>query len=70
MDTIILSGVQVYAHGGVTGEEKEIGQRYHVDVEMGVDTSHAGQTDALRTPSAMPTRIGLWWRPSELDATT
>jgi dihydroneopterin aldolase len=47
MDTIILSGVEFYAYGGVTEAEKRIGQRYRATVELRLDLSRAAQTDAV-----------------------
>ncbi len=47
MDKIILSGIEVYAHGGVTAAEKEIGQRYRVGVEMSIDLTAAARNDSI-----------------------
>jgi dihydroneopterin aldolase len=47
MDRIILSGVEVYAYGGVTDAERSIGQRYRMDIEVGVDLRHAARTDRV-----------------------
>ena len=33
-DVILLKGLAFYAHHGVYEEEKALGQRYEVDVEM------------------------------------
>lgn len=47
-DRIILSGVELYAHGGVSDAEKTIGQRYRVDVELHADLERAARSDDLR----------------------
>ena len=46
-DRIILTGIEVFARGGVTDAEKQIGQRYRIDIEMSLDLSAAAATDAL-----------------------
>lgn len=47
MDKIILSGIELFARGGVSQAEKELGHRYRVDVELGTDLSTAARTDSL-----------------------
>lgn len=47
MDRIILSGLEVYAHGGVTEAEKQIGQRYRVTVVLSADLTAAARTDDI-----------------------
>lgn len=47
-DRILLSGIEVYAYGGVTEEERRIGQRYRLDLELSLDLAEAGRTDDLR----------------------
>ncbi len=47
VDTIILSGIECFAHGGVSEAEREVGQRYRIDLELGVDTRPAAATDAI-----------------------
>ena len=47
MDKIILSGIELFARGGVTEAEKQIGHRYRVEVELGTDVSVAARTDSL-----------------------
>ena len=47
MDTIILSGIECFAYGGVSEAEREIGQRYRIDIELGVDTRRAAVSDAV-----------------------
>jgi 7,8-dihydroneopterin aldolase/epimerase/oxygenase len=46
-DRIVLAGIEVYAHGGVSAAEKEIGQRYRVDVTLELDLTRPSKTDAL-----------------------
>lgn len=36
-----------YAHHGVLGEEKQIGQRFLVDIDLYLDLAAAGETDRL-----------------------
>jgi dihydroneopterin aldolase len=48
MDKIILTGIEFYAYGGVTAAEKQIGQRYRVDIELLADLSSAVQTDDIQ----------------------
>ena len=47
MDSITITGIEVFAYHGVLAEEKETGQRFLVDVELGLDLSGAGATDDL-----------------------
>jgi 7,8-dihydroneopterin aldolase/epimerase/oxygenase len=47
MDTIILSGIDTFAYGGVSAAEREIGQRYRIDVELSIDTRPAAASDAI-----------------------
>ena len=47
MDSIRLTGIEVFAYHGVLAEEKEAGQLFLVDVELGLDLSGAGATDDL-----------------------
>jgi 7,8-dihydroneopterin aldolase/epimerase/oxygenase len=44
-DRILLSGVELFAHGGVTAEERQIGQRYRLDLELRLPLSPAGSSD-------------------------
>jgi dihydroneopterin aldolase len=46
-DRILVHGIQFYGHGGVHTEERTIGQRYAVDVEVVLDLSKAGRSDSL-----------------------
>lgn len=47
MDKVILSGIEVYAYGGVTEAERAVGQRYRVNVELRTDLSRAARSDSL-----------------------
>ena len=46
-DRIILSNMVFYGYHGVFEAEKELGQRFEVDVELVTDLSIPGQTDDL-----------------------
>lgn len=46
-DRILLNGMTFYGYHGVRPEEKELGQRFVVDVEMEVDLRAAGASDDL-----------------------
>ena len=46
-DSIAITGIEVFAHHGVLAEEKKDGQRFLVDVQLRLDLSRAGETDAL-----------------------
>ncbi len=47
MDRILLQGLQFYAYHGVNPEEQALGQRFQVDLCLGLDLRPAGQTDDL-----------------------
>jgi dihydroneopterin aldolase len=44
-DRILLHGIQFYGYHGVYDEERRLGQRFLVDVELRVDLSGAGLRD-------------------------
>jgi 7,8-dihydroneopterin aldolase/epimerase/oxygenase len=46
-DTIFLEGIDVYAFGGVSESEREVGQRYRLDISLELDLRRAGVTDSL-----------------------
>jgi dihydroneopterin aldolase len=48
MDRIALQGIDVYAHHGVHPAERELGQRFVIDVELWTDLSASADQDALR----------------------
>jgi dihydroneopterin aldolase len=47
MDRVSLHGVDVYAHHGVHPAERELGQRFVIDVELWTDCAAAARTDDL-----------------------
>jgi dihydroneopterin aldolase len=47
VDAIIVSGIECFAHGGVSPAEREVGQRYRIDLELAVDTRPAAVSDAI-----------------------
>lgn len=47
MDRITLTGVEVWAHHGVLPHEAEIGQRFLVDLAVGIDPPAAARADEL-----------------------
>lgn len=46
-DVIHLRGLEFYAYHGVLPEEKSIGQRFRVDVDLFLDLRKAGSSDRL-----------------------
>ena len=47
MDAISLKGMLFYGYHGVLPEERTLGQRFTVDVEVEADLRRAGETDQL-----------------------
>lgn len=47
MDKILFNGMEFYGYHGVFPEENRLGQRFFVDVEIGMDLSLAGKSDRL-----------------------
>lgn len=47
MDKISLRGMAFYAYHGVLGEEKRMGQRFLIDIDLYLDLAAAGETDRL-----------------------
>ena len=47
MDKIILKGIQFYGYHGVSEAEREVGQKYAVDIEIDYDLEPAGRSDNL-----------------------
>jgi dihydroneopterin aldolase len=47
-DKIILEGMTFYGYHGVSDAERELGQRFVVDLETHTDTTAAGLSDQLR----------------------
>ena len=46
-DSITIAGIEVFGYHGVLAVEKAEGQRFLVDVELGLDLSGPGATDDL-----------------------
>lgn len=46
-DRVSLHGIDVYAHHGVHPAERELGQRFVIDVELWTDCGPAATTDSL-----------------------
>ncbi len=46
-DKILLKGMQFYGRHGVFPEEKAMGQKFVVDLELSTDLQKAGQSDDL-----------------------
>ena len=47
MDAIEISGIRCYGYTGYLPEEQVLGQWFELDLELGVDLSAAGRSDAL-----------------------
>ena len=47
MDVVFLEGLQFYGYHGVNTEERSLGQRFLVDVELTTNLLPAGQSDDL-----------------------
>lgn len=47
MDKIILEGIEIYGYHGVLPEERSLGQRFIIDMELHLDLRPAGRTDDL-----------------------
>ena len=48
MDRITLQGIDVYAHHGVHPAERELGQRFVIDVDLWGDLSESAEGDSLK----------------------
>src|SRR3978361_658090 len=46
-DTIFITGVVIHARHGVMDHETEVGQRFVIDLELGIDLSDSSRTDRL-----------------------
>ncbi|WP_196258608.1 dihydroneopterin aldolase [Pelagibacterium limicola] len=44
-DRILLAGLAFYGYHGVMLEENKLGQRFRIDLELGLDMSDAAKTD-------------------------
>lgn len=47
MDHIRIDGLEVFAHHGALPHEREVGQRFVIDVDLALDLSPAAASDAL-----------------------
>lgn len=47
MDKISLNELQFYGYHGLFPEERKLGQRFHVDLELFLDLKQAGQSDKM-----------------------
>jgi 7,8-dihydroneopterin aldolase/epimerase/oxygenase len=47
VDKIFLNGMCFYAYHGAYPEENRLGQRFYVDLELGLNLKPAGETDDL-----------------------
>jgi 7,8-dihydroneopterin aldolase/epimerase/oxygenase len=48
LDELAVSGVECFAHHGVLAHERAEGQRFVLDLALGLDTSAAARSDDLR----------------------
>jgi dihydroneopterin aldolase len=48
MDRIEIKNMQFYGYHGVFGEEKKLGQRFHIDVVLETSLRKAGRSDDLK----------------------
>jgi dihydroneopterin aldolase len=46
-DSILLQGLMFYGYHGAKAEEKRLGQRFVVDLKLGLDLGPAGRSDDL-----------------------
>ena len=47
MDTIRIHNMSFYGHHGVDATERDLGGKFHVDVELGLDLHLAGESDQV-----------------------
>jgi 7,8-dihydroneopterin aldolase/epimerase/oxygenase len=47
VDRITLEGIEVFAHHGVLAHERDLGQRFVIDVHLDLDLAPAAASDAL-----------------------
>ncbi|MFD1179319.1 dihydroneopterin aldolase [Paenibacillus puldeungensis] len=47
MDKMVLRRMEYYGYHGVFDEERKLGQRFYVDLELELDLQEAGTTDDL-----------------------
>ena len=46
-DKFILTGIEIFGHHGDLPEERKLGQKFLVDLELNLDLSVAGKSDEL-----------------------
>lgn len=46
-DKIILTGIEIFGYHGDLPEERKLGQKFFVDLELNLDLSKAGNSDEL-----------------------
>jgi len=46
-DSIIIDGLVIHAHHGVMKHESKVGQRFAIDLLLGIDLSDASRSDKL-----------------------
>jgi dihydroneopterin aldolase len=46
-DAIFVKGLLIHAHHGVMAHEEKVGQRFVIDLELGLDLSPAAHSDKL-----------------------
>lgn len=47
MDKILIKDIKLYGYHGVFEKEREIGQYFHINIELTLDLKQAGITDEL-----------------------
>lgn len=47
MDRVRIQNMSFYGHHGVDAAERDLGGRFHVDVELGLDLCAAGASDEI-----------------------
>lgn len=47
MDKIILKGIQLHGYHGIAEAERQLGQKYEIDLDLMTDLSTASKTDDL-----------------------
>lgn len=47
MDKILLNNMAFYGYHGVLSEEKTLGQKFFIDIELYINLKEAGKTDIL-----------------------
>ncbi|WP_068505561.1 dihydroneopterin aldolase [Paenibacillus kribbensis] len=47
MDKMVLHRMEYYGYHGVFPEERKLGQRFYIDLELELDLREAGEQDAL-----------------------